>query len=81
MFAVRFELRIFIDHPGAVHLCWPESSSNNFIYIYIYIYIYVYRKSASRFSRGTVLNTLKQSRINIMRGKNDATTYPDKPVS
>ena len=41
----------------------------------------VYRKSASRFSRGTVLNTLKQSRINIMRGKNDATTYPDKPVS
>ena len=45
------------------------------------IYIYIYRKSASRFSRGTVLNTLKQSRINIMRGKNDATTYPDKPVS
>ena len=37
--------------------------------IYIYIYIYIYRKSASRFSRGTVLNTLKQSRINIMRGK------------
>ena len=70
MFAVRFELRIFIDHPGAVHLCWPESSSNN-----------LYRKSASQFSRGTVLNTLKQSRINIMRGKNDATTYPDKPVS
>ena len=34
-------------------------------YIYIYIYIYIYRKSASRFSRGTVLNTLKQSRINI----------------
>ena len=52
-----------------------------YIYIYIYIYIYMYRKSAIRFSRGTVLNTLKQSRINIMRGKNDATTYPDKPVS
>ena len=33
--------------------------------------IYIYRKSASRFSRGTVLNTLKQSRINIMRGKKD----------
>ena len=33
------------------------------------MYIYIYRKSASRFSRGTVLNTLKQSRINIMRGK------------
>ena len=33
--------------------------------IYIFIYIYIYRKSASRFSRGTVLNTLKQSRINI----------------
>ena len=32
-------------------------------------YIYIYRKSASRFLRGTVLNTLKQSRINIMRGK------------
>ena len=29
----------------------------------------MYRKSASRFSRGTVLNMLKQSRINIMRGK------------
>ena len=56
-----------------------------YIYIYlsisIYIYIYIYRKFASRFSRGTVLNTLKQNRINIMRGKNDATTYPEKPVS
>ena len=31
--------------------------------------IYIYRKSASLFSRRTVLNTLKQSRINIMRGK------------
>ena len=57
----------------------------HYIYIYIYIYIYtcmyVCRKSASRFSRGTVLNTLKQSRINIMRGKKDATTFPNKPVS
>ena len=45
-------------------------------------YIYIsYRKSASQFLRGTVLNTLKQSRINIMRGKTDATTFPDKPVS
>ena len=26
----------------------------------IYIYIYIYRESASRFSRGTVPNTLKQ---------------------
>ena len=43
--------------------------------------IYIYMKSASRFSRGTVLNTLKQSRINIMRGKKDVTTFPDKPVS
>ena len=43
--------------------------------------MYVCRRSASRFSRGTVLNTLKQSRINIMRGKKDATTFPDKPVS
>ena len=42
------------------------------MYVYIYIYVYIYRKSASRFSRGTVLNTLKQSRINIMRGKKDA---------
>ena len=32
-------------------------------------YINIYRKSASRFLRGTVLNALKQSRINIMRGK------------
>ena len=52
-----------------------------YIYYGIYIYIYIYRKSASRFSRGTVLNTLKQSRINIMRGKKDVTTFPDKPVS
>ena len=37
---------------------------------------WICRKSASRFSRGTVLNTLKQSRINIMRGKKDATTFP-----
>ena len=34
-----------------------------------FIFIYMYRKSSSRFSRGTVLNTLKQNRINIMRGK------------
>ena len=46
-----------------------------------YIYIYIYRKSASRFSRATVLNTLKQSRINVLRGKKDATTFPDKPFS
>ena len=39
MFAVGFGRRIFIDPPGAVHLCWPESSSNNFIYIYIYVAI------------------------------------------
>ena len=52
-----------------------------YIYIYIHIHIYTYRKSASRFSRVTVLNTLKQNRINIMRGKKDATTFPDKPVS
>ena len=51
------------------------------VYIYYGIYIHIYRKSASRFSRGTVLNTLKQSRINIMRGKKDVTTFPDKPVS
>ena len=30
------------------------------------ICMYIYRKSASRFSRETVLNTLKQSRINII---------------
>ena len=34
-----------------------------------FIFIYMYRKSSSRFSRGTVLNTLKQNRINIMRRK------------
>ena len=52
-----------------------------YMYIHTYIYIYIYRKSASQFLRGTVLNTLKQNRINIMRGKKDATTFPDKPVS
>ena len=59
------------------------SNCNVFAHKYIlkiYIYICIYRKSASQFSRGTVLNTLKQSRINIMRGKKDATTFPDKPV-
>ena len=45
------------------------------VYTMMCIYIYIYRKSASRFLRGTVLNTLKQSRINIMRGKKDATTF------
>ena len=35
----------------------------------------MYRESASRFSRGTVLNTLKQSGINTLRGKKDATTF------
>ena len=40
MFAVRFGLRIFIDPPGAVHLCWPESSSND-LYIYIDISVCV----------------------------------------
>ena len=35
-------------------------------------YIYInYRESASRFSRGTVLNMLKQSGINILRGRKD----------
>ena len=52
-----------------------------YVYICIYIYMYIYRESVSRFSRGTVLNTLKQSGINILRGKKDATTFPDKPVS
>ena len=46
-----------------------------YIYIYIYIYVYKYRESAGRFSRETVLNTLKQSGINILRGKRDATTF------
>ena len=47
----------------------------SYINIYIYIYIYIDRESASRFSRGTVLNTLKQSGINILRGKKDTTTF------
>ena len=37
--------------------------------------IYIYRESASRFSHGTVLNMLKQSEINILRGKKDATRF------
>ena len=41
--------------------------------LYICIYIYRDRESASRFSRGAVLNTLKQqSGINILRGKGHA---------
>ena len=64
-----------------------EVSLDSYITVYtltsfcINIYMYIYRKFASRFSRGTVLNTLKQSRINILRGKKDVTTFPDKPVS
>ena len=48
---------------------------HTFIHTYIHTsfhgkqILYIYRKSASRFSRGTVFNMLKQSRINIMRGK------------
>ena len=44
--------------------------------MYVYIYIYIYIKSASRFSRGTVLNTPKQSRTNIMRGKKGRNHIP-----
>ena len=43
--------------------------------MFLNIFIYIYRESASQFSRGTVLNTLKQSGINILRGKKDATTF------
>ena len=39
------------------------------------MYIYIYREFASQFSCGTVLNMLKQSGINILRGKKDATTF------
>ena len=48
---------------------------NIYIYVCVCVFVCVYRKSASRFSRGTVLNALKQSRINIMRGKNDIYIY------
>ena len=41
----------------------------------INIYINKHSESASRFSRGKVLNMLKQSGINILRGKKDATTF------
>ena len=51
------------------------------ITVFLYIYISIYRESVSRFSRGTVLNTLMHCGINILRGKKDATTFPDKPVS
>ena len=33
-------------------------------------------ESASRFSRGTVLNTLKQSGMNILRGKKEVHSDP-----
>ena len=54
---------------------YTHTYTNPYIYIYIYIYVYKYRESAGRFSRETVLNTLKQSGINILRGKRDATTF------
>ena len=38
-----------------------------YVYIYVSIYIYIY--------------THIYIYINIMRGKKDATTFPDKPVS
>ena len=54
--------------------CWVFK--NVCIYIYIYIYTHTQnRESAGRFSRETVLNTLKQSGINIFRGKRDAITF------
>ena len=37
--------------------------------------LYKLYESASRFSRGAVLNMLKQSGINILRGKKDTTTF------
>ena len=49
-----------------VVLTRPNNSRGGDIYI-------GHRESASRFSRGTVLNTLKQSGTNILRGKKDAT--------
>ena len=55
----------------------------NFRFVFLQksnIYIYTYRECASPFSHGTVLNMLKQSGINILRGKKDTTTYSDKPV-
>ena len=54
-FCLDFELRrfdtILIDPEGNIFKSRPH--------------IYIYMKSTSRFSRGTVLNTLKQSRIYI----------------
>ena len=41
----------------------------------VFRYVYIYRESASRLSRGTVLNTLKRSGINILGGKKDTTTF------
>ena len=52
-------------------ICWKTIL---FCANYIYNFLYIYRESASRFSHGTVLNTLKQSRKNIKR-KKDATTF------
>ena len=61
---------IMLEFSNIIHLALTFSlyiytHTHIYIYIYIYIYIHIYRKSASRFSRGTVLNTLKQSRIYI----------------
>ena len=54
---------------------WDHLSHARVLKIEKLVSIYIYRRSASRFSRETVLNTLKQSRINIMRGKKIAILY------
>ena len=64
----RFSFSLIYSLLFSVHIVNVNTAKSCTVldtYTYTYIYIYIYRKSAGRFSRGTVLNTLKQSRINI----------------
>ena len=70
---IRGKLEVaFKDSPSSQHQhCTDEAQKAETVLSAVrdtYIYIV-------NFSRGTVLNTLKQSGINILRGKKDATTF------
>ena len=70
----RFGLRIFIDPPSAVHLCWPESSSKNYVYIYTRFSIYLMKFKRwllhyvrSQFSKFPVHAKSGLSHLNVTR--------------
>ena len=61
----------FKDSPSSQHQHCTDEAQKAEIVLSAVRDTYIY----SQFSRGTVLNTLKQSGINILRGKKDATTF------